>query len=100
MFSQPKNTDLVAVRWNRPGHRHNNVVHLVSKTIVAAHPDGNGRVIVHWPRKGKEPELWEGVLADDQDQEAKAEDEVNGQCNFKCARIARAAVGVGLGSRT
>ena len=54
--------ELVNVRWDRPGNRHHNVLHGVSRSLVSPHPDGNGRVIVWWPRRGKEPELWEGML--------------------------------------
>ena len=44
-----RNLDLVAVKRILPNHRYHNVVHLVSRTIVTAHPDGNKRGIVHWP---------------------------------------------------
>ena len=80
-MSGQTNPDRIAVRWIRSGHRHNNVVHLVSKTTVTAHPDRNGRVVVRWLRKGKELDIWEGVLAD------AAEDEVDAQCSFSYVYI-------------
>ena len=63
-YSCRRERELVAVKWNRPGHRHHNVMHLVSSTLVTPHPDGSGRVVIRWPQKGKEPEIWEGMLED------------------------------------
>ena len=53
---------MIVVRWDKPGSRHHNVVHYVSKDLLHQVPDSN-RVIVMWPRKGKkDPERWEAVL--------------------------------------
>ena len=67
--------DLVAVHWIRPGHRHRNVVHLVSKALVTAHPDGKGKVVVQLPRKGKDPDIWDGILADAAEETDKNQDD-------------------------
>jgi hypothetical protein len=46
--------EMIAVRWDKPGSRHHNVVHkdLVRQVHVPGPPDSN-RAIVLWPRKGK-----------------------------------------------
>ena len=53
-------TDMVPVRWIKPGSRHHNVVHyLVLRTDT-------DRVTVLWPKKGKkEPEKWDAIIVQD-----------------------------------
>lgn len=67
-MSTPEENQPVAVKWHRPGHRHHNAVHLVSRTLVSPHPGpdqiGATEWIVRWLRKGKEPEIWEGTVED------------------------------------
>ena len=55
-------TDMVPVKWIKPGSRHHNVVHYVHQDLI--HPtDTADQVIVFWPRKGKkEAEKWDAVL--------------------------------------
>ena len=31
---------------------------------MSPHPDGGDRVVVRWPRKGKEPDIWKGTVED------------------------------------
>ena len=61
MSTPEEENALVAVKWHRPGHQHHNVVHLVSRMLVSPRGD---RVVVRWPWKGKEPDIWEGTVED------------------------------------
>ena len=58
-------TDMVPVKWIKPGSRHHNVVHYVHQDLI--HPtDTADQVIVFWPRKGKKKaEKWDAVLVKD-----------------------------------
>lgn len=91
MSKEEKDSELVAVKWIRPGHRHHNVVHLVSRSLVKPHPDGDDRVIVRWPLKGKEPDNWEGTLEHGSSRSARASgaaaDQAPGRAHNTCAEI-------------
>lgn len=60
---------MLAVRWNRPGSRYQNVVHFVHLDIVEDTPGHPGRTIVMWPKKGnKGMEKWEGNKVEEPEQ--------------------------------
>ena len=64
--------DMVPIKWDRPGSRYHGVVHFVAASMVKE-GDGPGRVVVMWPRKGKEPEKWIGTRVDDPDATSTSE---------------------------
>ena len=58
-------TDMVPVRWIKPGSRHHSVVHYVHCDLVLP-TDTADRVTILWPKKGKkEPEKWNAVIVHD-----------------------------------
>ena len=65
MDRHPSDTDLIPVKWHRPGRRFHGVVHLVSAHLVDPAPtaDAPGRVKVWWPNRARGKE-WEGHRVD------------------------------------
>ena len=55
--------DIVAVKRDKPSSRFHGKVHLISASMIKE-KDDSGRVVVHWPKKGKgkKAEVWEGTL--------------------------------------
>ena len=42
---------------------------------MTAHPDGKGKVVVQLPWKGKDPDIWGGILADAAEETDKNKDD-------------------------
>ena len=57
-----KKSEMIAVCWDRSNSVYHGVVHSVSRSLAVSQEDN--RVIVHWPRKGKEPEVWHGTIVE------------------------------------
>ena len=54
--------DMVAVKWARPNSVYDGVVQYISPSLIVKEEE-EGNVVVHWPRKGREPAVWRGQLA-------------------------------------
>ena len=61
MAKKDTDSQLVAVRWDRPGSCHHGQVHRVSRHLVD-YLDG-GKVVVWWPSRAKGKE-WKGELVE------------------------------------
>ena len=74
MSKEEKESQLVAMKWTQPGHRHHNMVHLVSRSLVKPHPDN-----------------WKGMLKDGSSPSARASgaarDQAPGHVHNSCAEI-------------
>ena len=63
-------SEMVAIRWCRPNSVFNGVVQFVSKSLVK-NVDEEGNAIVLWPRKGREPDIWKGMVEQSSPSESK-----------------------------
>ena len=59
--------DMVAIRWIRKNSVYDGVVQFVNRSLIKE-VDGHGKATVLWPRKGREPDTWTGILEDDSSQ--------------------------------